>query len=175
MTRKLLACRCRLRHPQVRRTQTPSAPALLGERALVGTTPSSGYLLNLSLIFNDPNLYGLRLALDGPAAKIFAGLALEIMYRKVSDTLGVFQLELKLPDAMRSFEAGVFTITLPVLALEIYTNGDFKVDLGFPWNMNFSRSFMIQGIVPPGIPVLGAGGLYFGKLSSGTSTQVPRP
>ncbi len=153
---------------------TPSAPALLGERSLVGTTPTSGYLLNLSLIFNDPNLYGLRLALDGPAAKIFAGLALEIMYRKISDTLGVFQTELKLPDAMRSFEAGVFTITLPVLALEIYTNGDFKIDLGFPWNMDFSRSFMIQGIVPPGIPVLGAGGLYFGKLSSGSSTQVPR-
>ena len=96
------------------------------------------------------------------------------MYRKISDTVGVFRTELKLPDAMRSFEAGVFTITLPVLALEVYTNGDFKVDLGFPWNMDFSRSFMIQGIVPPGIPLLGAGGLYFGKLSSGTSTQVPK-
>ena len=153
---------------------TTGAPALLGERALVPTPSKSGYLLSLAVIFNDPNLYGLRLALDGPAAKIFAGLAFEIMYRKVSDTVGVFQLELKLPDAMRSFEAGVFTITLPVLALEIYTNGDFKVDLGFPWKMNFSRSFMIQGIIPPGIPILGAGGLYFGKLSSGTSTQVPR-
>ncbi len=154
--------------------QAPKAPSLLGERSLVSTTPTSGYLLNLSLIFSDPNLYGLRLALAGPAAKIFAGLALEVMYRKISDTLGVFQTELKLPDAMRSFEAGVFTITLPVLALEVYTNGDFKVDLGFPWKMNFSRSFMIQGIIPPGIPVLGAGGFYFGKLSSGSCTKVPR-
>lgn len=152
----------------------PVAPALIGTRSLVQTSPKSGYLLNLAVIFSDPNLYGLRLALDGPAAKIFKGLAFEIMYRKISDTMGVFQTKLNLPDAMRSFELGVFTITLPVLALEVYTNGDFKVDLGFPWKMDFARSFMIQGIIPPGIPLLGAGGLYFGKLSSGTSTQVPR-
>ncbi|MDD4161222.1 MAG: LysM peptidoglycan-binding domain-containing protein [Methanothrix sp.] len=133
------------------------------------------YLLSLALIFNDPNLYALRIVLAKNAkAKIFSGLEFEILYRRISDTVGVWQTELKLPDSMRSFEVGVFTITLPILALQVYTNGDFKVDLGFPWNMDFSRSFMIQGVVPPGIPVLGAGGLYFGKLSSATSNQVPK-
>ncbi len=132
------------------------------------------YFIDLSIVFNDPNLYGLRISLDGPAAKIFAGLEFEIMYKKVSDTVGVYQSQLKLPDVMRTFTIGAYSITLPVFAIAVYTNGDFTVDIGFPWNEDFSRSFNIQGIVPPGIPVTGSGGFYFGKLSSATSSQVPK-
>ncbi len=134
---------------------------------------SSGYVVNLSIVFNDPDLYGARIVLAGPAAKILDGLAFEILYRKISDNIGVYQIDLTLPDKMRKFDVGAYSLTLPSLALDIYTNGDFTFDLGFPWNEDFSNSFMVQGIVPPGIPVLGAGGFYFGKLSSETSTQVP--
>jgi LysM repeat protein len=145
-----------------------------GGNALValGDDPAPGYVVNLSIIFNDPNLYGARIALAGPAAKILDGLVFEVLYRRISDTIGVYQIDLTLPDKMRKFDVGAYSLTLPSLALDIYTNGDFTFDLGFPWNQDFSRSFMVQAIIA-GIPVLGAAGFYFGKLSSETSTQVP--
>ncbi|MGD8958260.1 MAG: LysM domain-containing protein [Desulfobacteraceae bacterium] len=133
-----------------------------------------GYTLQASVIFNDPDLYGLRLALDGDAAKIFKGLVFEILYRRVTDTVGVYHTELILPDAMRQLDVGAYSVTLPLLTVDIYTNGDFQVDLGFPWNQVFTRSFTIQGFVPPGIPVLGSGGFYFGKLSGTTARQLPQ-
>ena len=128
-------------------------------------------------MFNDPVLYGLRLALDGQRAGKLAGLEFEILYRKVSDNLGVFHIELKLPDAMRKIEAGEANITLPIIDLDVYTNGDFLVDLGFPYNLDFSRSFQIDMIVwvgPIPIPVSAAAGLYFGVLSGQTASQVPQ-
>lgn len=122
------------------------------------------YVVTLQTIFNDPNLYALRVALDGDAAKIFKGLDFQIMYRKLSDTLGVYQSEITLPDIMRHLSVGAYSVTLPVFGIEIYTNGDFNVDIGFPWNEDFARSFTIEAIVPPGIPLTGSGGIYFGKL-----------
>ena len=134
----------------------------------------SDYFLDVALVFNDPDLYGLHIELEGPAAKIFAGLEFDILYRKITDTIGVYQAQLQLPDAMRQFDVGAFGFTLPTFAIAIYTNGDFELDVGFPWNNDFSRSFTVQGIVPPGIPVIGSGGFYFGKLSAATAgSNVP--
>lgn len=132
------------------------------------------YFIQLSIVFNDPVLYALRIALDGPMAKVFKGLDFQIMYRQVTDTVGCYSAQIALPNIMRKFQIGVATITLPVFAIEVYTNGDFQVDIGFPWNMDFSRSFGIEAIIPPGIPVTGAGGFYFGKLSSATTDKVPK-
>lgn len=134
---------------------------------------SSGYVLTLQAVFNDPHLYGLRIALDGAAAKVFKGLDFQIMYRQVSDTVGVYQAEITLPDLMRHLTVGAYSLTLPVFGIAVYTNGDFQVDIGFPWNENFSRSFTIEAIIPPGIPVLGSAGFYFGKLSSASTNRVP--
>ena len=131
------------------------------------------YAVTLQVVFADPDLYGLRLALAGEPAKILAGLDFEVLYRKISDTIGVYQAQIALPTAMRTFEVGVFTIGLPIIAVAVYTNGDFQIDFGFPWNGDFTRSFTLQGIVPPAIPLTGAGGFYFGKLSSATTDQVP--
>ena len=140
---------------------------------LIGTRFSVLDTLDLSMVFNDPVLYGLRLELAGERAKSFAGLEFEILYRKVTDEIGVFHTELKLPDAMRQLEFGAASITLPVVVLDIYTNGNFLVDLGFPYNLDFSRSFTIQAFVGP-VPVIGAGGVYFGALNGETSASVPR-
>ncbi|MEN0003815.1 MAG: hypothetical protein AAF798_06715, partial [Bacteroidota bacterium] len=131
------------------------------------------YFLTLQIIFNDPALYALRIALDGKPAKIFAGLDFQIMYRQVSDTVGVYQTEITLPDLMRRLTIGAYTITLPVFSIAVYTNGDFLIDLGFPYNQDFSRSFSVEAIIPPGIPVLGSAGFYFGKLSSASTNRVP--
>lgn len=132
----------------------------------------AGYLLDLSIIFNDPNLYALRFALDGPAAKVLAGLAFEIMYKKVSDSIGMYQAKLALPNAVRQLQFGACGVTLPNFGVQIFTNGDFLVDIGFPYNNDFSVSFAIQIQAGP-LPLLGAGGVYFGKLSSATTSVVP--
>ncbi|GAA2399341.1 LysM peptidoglycan-binding domain-containing protein [Actinomadura vinacea] len=134
----------------------------------------AAYLLNGQVVFCDPRLYGLRLALDGPAAKVFKGLALEVMYRQISDAVGVYQAEITLPDQMRHLSVGAYSITLPVFAVAVYTNGDFLVDVGFPRNMDFSRSFRLEALIYPGIPLVGSGGLYLGKLSSATTDLVPK-
>jgi len=131
------------------------------------------YVLNLQVVFNDPHLYGLRVAMAGEAAKIFQGLDFQIMYQQVSETVGVYRSVITLPDAMRHLTVGAYSVTLPVFGIEVYTNGDFQIDAGFPWNENFTRSFSIEGILPPGIPVMGSAGFYFGKLSSASTNKVP--
>lgn len=130
------------------------------------------YTVDLSIVFNDPELYGLRIEMAGAKAKIFNGLKFEVMYKKVSDSVGMYQIELTLPDIMRYLQFGVVSIILPVIVIQIYTNGDFYFDIGFPHNNDFSRSFTATAIIL-GIPFRGSAGFYFGKLSNETATQIP--
>jgi len=142
-------------------------------KELAAAEPSkAGYLLDLSIIFNDPNLYGLRFSLDGPVAKVLAGLSFEIMYKKVSDSIGMYQAKLTLPNSVRQLQFGVCGITIPNFGVQVFTNGDFLVDIGFPYNNDFTVSFSVQIQAGP-IPLIGSGGVYFGKLSSATTSIVP--
>lgn len=134
---------------------------------------SDAWSIDVMLVFNDPNLYGLRLALAGEKMGGLANLVVDILYKKITDDIGVYQIEFTFPDVIRNLNFGAVSITLPQLAIRIYTNGDFFIDIGFPYNLDFSRSFSISAIIY-GVPVLGAGGLYFGKLSNATSTEVPK-
>jgi hypothetical protein len=129
--------------------------------------------IDAMLVFNDPDLYGLRLALAGEKMGGLANLVIDILYKKITDDIGVYQIEFTFPDIIRNLNFGAVSITLPQLGIKIYTNGDFFIDIGFPYNLNFQRSFSISVIVY-GVPILGAGGFYFGKLSNATSTQVPK-
>lgn len=133
----------------------------------------SAWTVDAMLVFNDPDLYGLRLALAGPKAGGLAGLSVDVLYKKITDDIGVFQIEFTFPDAIRNLNFGTVSITLPEIGIKVYTNGDFFIDVGFPYNLDFRRSFSIAAIVY-GVPVLGAGGFYFGKLSNATATQVPK-
>ncbi len=142
--------------------------------AMAETKNAPGYVFNMQVVFNDPSIYGLRIALAGDAAKIFKGLEFQIMYQQVSPTVGVYRSEITLPDIMRHLSVGAYSVTLPVFGIEIYTNGDFQVDIGFPWDEDFSRSFSIEGIIAPGIPVMGSAGFHFGKLSSASTNRVPQ-
>ncbi|HEX8219977.1 MAG TPA: LysM peptidoglycan-binding domain-containing protein [Chloroflexia bacterium] len=136
---------------------------------LVGAEFTVMGTVSISAIFNDPNLYGILIALSGEKAKSFAGLSFEILYHKVTDTIGVYHIELKLPDAMRHLEFGEVSITLPIVILDIYTNGNFRVNFGFPKGLDFSNSFAIQVF-----PFVGYGGFYFALLNGATSTRVPK-
>ncbi len=140
-------------------------------------TSNNDYFITMQMVFNDPSLYALRLALEGEPARIFKGLDFQILYKKISDTVGVYKSEIALPSAMRKIQLGQVNLTLPVFGIELYTNGDFQVDIGFPWKEDFSRSFTFQTLIwtPIGvpIPVMGSAGVYFGKLSSATTNKVP--
>jgi hypothetical protein len=125
--------------------------------------------VSFKIVFNDPALYGLFLSLHGEKAKVFKGLEFEILYKKITDEIGVYQIELKLPDAIRNLEFGAVSVTLPIVGIWIYTNGNFKIDLGFPYNNDFSRSFTVQAF-----PFTGAGGFYFAVLNGSTSLTVPQ-
>ena len=154
-------------------------PSQLGELDGVRFDPNSGWFIGiravlmdtvtLSVLFDDPNAYGLRITLAGAKAKIFAGLAFEILYRKVTDTIGVYHVELKLPDAMRQLQFGAVSVTLPIVDVDVYTNGNFRIDLGFPAGGDFSRSFCVQAF-----PFVGYGGFYFAVLNGSTSDRVPK-
>jgi LysM repeat protein len=120
-------------------------------------------------VFNDPVLYGIRIGLAGPKVKSLSGLQLEILYKKVTDTIGLYHTELTLPDAMRQLQFGAVSVTVPIITIDIYTNGNFRLDFGFPTNGDFTRSFSLQAG-----PFIGYGGFYFALLDGSTSTNVPQ-
>jgi hypothetical protein len=124
--------------------------------------------LSMAIVFNDGVIAGVSVGLDRTRARFFRGLEFEILYKKISESIGVYQIDLQLPDAIRQIELGQVSITAPALWMEIYTNGNFRVDLGFPKNNDFSRSFQLQVF-----PFLGGGGFYFAKLEGATAQRLP--
>ncbi len=125
--------------------------------------------LQLSMVFNDPYIYGALIRLMGEKAGALAGLRFELLYKKVTDDIGVFKADFIMPDAFRQLEFGEVSITLGRVHVDIYTNGNFFVDLGFPHNRDFSNSFGLQVF-----PFAGWGGFYLGALTGATSIKVPR-
>ena len=125
--------------------------------------------ISLSVVFNDPYLYGLLIELSGDVAGSLGGLKFELLYNRITDSLGVFKVVLRVPDAFRQLEFGQVSVTLPIIKVDIYTNGNFKVDLGFPTAGDFTESFAVQVF-----PFIGKGGFYFGYLVGAASKTVPR-
>lgn len=125
--------------------------------------------VTLGIVLNDPRLYGLVVKLGGERAGSMSGLEFELLYRRISDDVGVFNVVLALPEAFRHYELGAVSITLPIIRVDIYTNGNFKIDLGFPRNGSFKDSFSVQVF-----PFVGYGGIYFAALNGTTSTRVPK-
>lgn len=91
----------------------------------------------------------------------------EITYTKVSDSIGMFYANLSLPESLRTFQVGAASLTLPSIGVTVYTNGNWKLDVGFPQGDDWSRSFQVQAMAGP-VPLTGAGGFYLASLSSAT-------
>lgn len=140
-----------------------------GSQWLVGLDLSVLGTVDVALIFSDPNLYGLSIGLRGERAGPLAGLRFEVLYKKLAGGIGMFRIELRLPDQFRRIELGAVSITLGIVVVEIYTNGNFLVDLGFPHGRNFDRSFSLSYF-----PFIGRGGFYLGVLNGTTSRRVPQ-
>ncbi|QJT80690.1 LysM domain-containing protein [Kosakonia sp. MUSA4] len=150
--------------------QLPGLSYDAGSEWMIGTRFTAMSTVSLSMVFNDPRVYGLLIQLAGSRAGPLAGLRFEILYRKISDNVGVYHIELTLPDTMRHLEFGEVSITLPIVTVDIFTNGNFRIDAGFPPSLtDFSRSFSVQVF-----PFIGYGGFYFGVLNGETSTTIPR-
>lgn len=112
--------------------------------------------IELKFIFNDPVLYGIYL---GFKSDLLKGFSIDILYKKLSESLGVYSTEIQLPDSLRNQELGGAFLKLPNIGIEIYTNGDWKVDIGFPRNGNdWSRSGFLQLRTAP--PFVGFFGFY---------------
>jgi hypothetical protein len=124
--------------------------------------------VSVGVILHDPDLYGLVVSLAGPEAKSLAGLSFELLYKKITNDVGVFRVRLQVPDSFRQINFGYVSITLGIVSVDIFTNGNFKIDLGFPHNRDFSDSFGVEAG-----PFIGNGGLYFGLLDGATSSRVP--
>lgn len=125
--------------------------------------------VSVGIVLHDPDLYGLVLSLAGPDAGSLAGLSFELLYKKVTDDVGVFRVRLQVPDAFRQINLGYLSITLGIITVDIFTNGNFMVDLGFPHNRDFTNSFGLEAGI-----FIGRGGIYFGLLNGATSTRVPK-
>lgn len=132
------------------------------EAELVGT-------VRLAAILYDPHLYGALLELSGERAGSLAGLRAELVYRKITDQIGEFSLDLQVPDRFRNWEFGEVSVTLGLIHVDVYTNGNFRVDVGFPAGGDFARAFTVQVF-----PFIGRGGFYFAYLTGATSDRVPR-
>jgi hypothetical protein len=123
----------------------------------------------LQLVLHDPDLYGILVALKGSKAGSLAGLSIELLYKKVTADIGVFHVRLQIPDAFRQIMLGPVSVTLGIITVDIFTNGNFKVDFGFPHNADFSVSFAVEAGI-----FNGRGGIYFGLLNGSTSSRVPQ-
>ena len=110
-----------------------------------------------------PGLWGIRLELP----LLGSTLSVDVLYRRVNDSLGIFSAEIGLPTALRTIQMGVVSFRLPTFRIEIHTDGGFLVDLGYPWRNDFSRSAQAEvGIF------LGSGGIYYGQTAAVASSLL---
>lgn len=140
---------------------------------LVGTHMVIKGALDFQFVFADPLIYGAVIQVtsqkDTPKAlAALDGLYAEILYRKVTSSIGVYEGMLTLPDKIRLIDYGAFKLQLPSIAVDVYTNGDFMIDVGFPHNGDFSHSAVINAG-----QYVGAGGVYYGHLSGATASALP--
>jgi len=124
--------------------------------------------IELGFALRDPDLAGILLDVkltEGSDQSLFS---VDILYRKLTDDLGVYSIEIVLPPSLRNWQFGAVGITLPYIGVEIYTDGNWGIDLGFPANKDFSRSFAISVF-----PFVGAGGFYFRRVSGPAAKRIP--
>ncbi|KOP68375.1 hypothetical protein AMS62_26335 [Bacillus sp. FJAT-18019] len=127
--------------------------------------------IRMKALFLDPGQYGIVVSLSSSKAGDLEGLELEILYEKISRSLGAYKGRLALPSKFKRMDYGSFVLITPEIYVELYTNGDFNVDIGFPQHLDFSRSLSIEAF-----PYTGGGGFYIGKLSEQASSRrnIPR-
>ncbi|AJP57564.1 hypothetical protein UC34_12225 [Pandoraea vervacti] len=116
-------------------------------------------IAQLALVLRDPDLYGAYIGLLNTDPKALPLMSLDLLYEKMADGVGRYVGEVLPPDFLRRFDAGAVSVSLGVIHAELYTNGGFLVDLGMPKDMDYRRSFVVQGG-----PFIGKGGVFIGYV-----------
>lgn len=122
----------------------------------------------IAVLLKDPDVYGAYVGLlaeDDPSQAI---MSFDLLYQKLTDGVGRYVVEAGLPPGYRTFEVGVASVTIGMIRFEIFTDGGFLVDLGFPQHIDYSRSFAVQAAV-----FIGKGGLYLGHTPSVAVPGIP--
>lgn len=130
---------------------------------VIGLSAKVARDLDFDILISDPDLYGIHINFKG-------FIDLDVLYRKLSEDLGVYSVVIVPPAAIRRISAGAADIMLPSVGLDFYTDGGFHGSLGYPYNRDFSQSATVEIL-----PFLGAGGLRVGLFKSGGATMVPKP
>ncbi|MDR1706018.1 MAG: hypothetical protein LBS19_15225, partial [Clostridiales bacterium] len=142
-------------------------------------SPKAGYLfaldsrimdtLDIRLMYYEGGpVLGAGFKLSGPKAAPLSGLEADILYAKVNETVGLFSGRVIPPDILRNIVLGTISVGIGDVAVQIYTNGDFYIDLGFPHNSDFSRSFFLQYTV-----FVGRGGIWVRRDTLGNTPGLP--
>lgn len=113
---------------------------------------------NVRALFNDPAMYGLEITVAENPPNFFSGLLFEILYQKLGPGLGLYYGALTLPDHMRQIDIDGIILVLPGFSIWVYTNGDFRLNVGWPLGSNSI------GIIVG--PLAGQAGFTFAKLRS---------
>lgn len=122
----------------------------------------------IAVLLKDPDVYGAYVGLlaeDDPSQAI---MSFDLLYQKLADGVGRYVVEVGLPPGYRTFEVGVASVTIGMIRFEIFTDGGFLVDLGFPQHVDYSRSFAVQAFI-----FIGKGGLYLGRTPAVTVPGIP--
>ncbi len=122
----------------------------------------------IAVLLKDPDVYGAYVGLlaeDDPSQAI---MSFDLLYQRLADGVGRYVVEVGLPPGYRTFEVGVASVTIGMIRFELFTDGGFLVDLGFPQHVDYSRSFAVQAFV-----FIGKGGLYLGRTPAVTVPGIP--
>lgn len=126
-------------------------------------------MLKVQLLYLEQNdCCGGRFELYGEKAGALAGLSAELSYGKVTGQIGVFSGKIVPPKGLREIQMGAMKLSLGKVEAQIYTNGDFFLNLGFPENMDFRQSFAFSyGCYK------GSGGICLKKSTAQLSSALP--
>lgn len=156
--------------PEAMPTFSASAGWLLGADLLIREQVA------VQFVFVDPVFYGARLVVGSPPPnggvsylKPLENLSAEILYRRINDTVGVYEGKLTLPKSVADMDFKTFKLHLPSISADIYTDGEFLVDVGFPHGGDFAQSASIVAG-----KYFGAGGAYLGRLAGSNVPELPK-
>ncbi len=115
---------------------------------------------------------------SGNILDVLGGLKFEITYRRLSDTVGAWSADIKLPIP----KIKMFTIAeleLPSFSIIIFTDGSYKLAVGWPLPsaLSFSSATPLKIWVtvptnPVPIPLVGSAGFYIAKLNKEAAAAV---
>jgi hypothetical protein len=91
-----------------------------------------------------------------------------IIYRKVSDNVGVWSADIYLN--LGQLNIGAFQLSLPNFSISIWTNGDWRFAIGWPFEGSGATPITVQFQAGP-FPIIAKAGFYLGKLSSAAAPE----